>query len=117
MTLKERYLKEDNVNLIKIIEDPKSYTDECINVVKDLLENRDLDDHYLRATTESLLREKIKNILDKFDPYNDKLTIPESHFLDDEIVMEILKDEFDKWMKTKEALKFDVWKYAIGGVL
>ena len=117
MNLKERYSKEDNIVLINIIENPGAYTKECVSVVEEILVSRDLDEHYLTATAESLLREKIKVILDKFDPYNDKLKIPESQYIDDEHIMEILKEEFNLWMETKEALKFDVWKYAIGGII
>jgi len=117
MTLKERYSIEDNIVLVEIIENPQNYTLECVTVAIEELNSRDLDKHYLKETAESLLRRKIKNILDKFDPYTDKLKLPESKYIDDEREMQILKEEFDLWVETKEALKFDVWKYAIGGIL
>ena len=117
MTLKERYSTKENKKLIQISENSENYTAECVSVVREILSERDIDNHYLNVTAETLLREKIRIILDKFDPYNDKLTIPESQYLDDDRILEILKEEFDTWMDTKEALKFDVWKYAIGGIL
>lgn len=117
MNLKERYSQESNISLIKITENPESYTKECVSAVAELLLERELDEHYLMASAESLLREKIKQILEKFDPFNDKLKIPESRYIKDERITEILKEEFDLWLETKESLKFDVWKYAIGGIL
>ena len=117
MTLKERYNEEDNVTLISILENSDNYTSECISVVQEILNNRDFDPHFQKNVAESLMRDKIKKMLDTFDPINEKIKLPESNFLNDEEIIEILKEEFEKFIETKEALKFDVWKYAIGGIL
>ena len=116
MTLQERYSSADIKNLIEIIENKDNYTTECINVVVEELKTRPLYKDSIEKIAEDIIRTKFSEFMNKFDPYNSKIEILKSNFLNKEQVQEIQKQEFDNWMEKREALGFDVWKYAIGAI-
>ena len=116
MTLKERYNKADTKELVVILENKKCYTTDCVNVVVNEFETRNINDGSAGLFAEEILRLKFKESLEKFDPYSSKIKLFESSFLSPEKVLEIQKQEFDKWLDKREVFGFDVWKYAIGAV-
>ncbi len=116
MTLEERYSAVDIKDLMEIIENKDNYTAECVNVVINEFKSRSIIKESIEKIAEDIIRVKFSDFLGKFDPYNSKIKIFESNFLSKEQVMDIQKQEFDKWMEKREALEFDVWKYAIGAV-
>lgn len=117
MTLKERYHKETTNTLVQIIESQQDYTNECVVVVLDEIARRPVSDDEVKELATAIVKDKVMSILKNFDPYNDKLVPPRSTYLTTEEVLLLLKEEFSKWMERKETFDFDVWKYAIGGIL
>lgn len=116
MTLQERYSSADIKNLIEIIENKDNYTLECVNVVVEELKIRSLDKEEVQQIAQEIIIAKFTELMNKFDPYNSKIEILESNFLNKVEVQEIQKQEFDKWMEKRESFGFDVWKYAIGAI-
>ena len=116
MTLEERYNKAETKELVEIIENKECYTIDCVNVVISEFENRNINDGSIELFAEEIIHRKFKEFLEKFDPYSSKINVLESSFLSSEKVIEIQKQEFDKWLDKREGFGFDVWKYAIGAV-
>ena len=116
MTLEERYNKAETKELVEIIENKECYTIDCVNVVISEFETRSINDGSTEIFAEEILRLKFKESLEKFNPYSSKIKVFESSFLSPKKVLEIQKQEFDKWLDKREGFGFDVWKYAIGAV-
>ena len=117
MSLQKRFSKKSNIELIQIIESADSYTSQAIDVAKDELRSRQLKPHVLQELAIQVHREKFRKMLDAFDPLNDQLQLPKSLLLGREELQELLKEEFEYFMDQREGFRFDVWQYAIGGIL
>jgi hypothetical protein len=117
MSLEDRYENSDLGTLIMIMEKPGDYTPECVMIVAEELKKRAHSIEEVKAIAKAYHHEEFKIIMNQFDPYTDKLEIPRSRFLTLEELTEVLKDVFDQWLEKRESYDFDVWKYAIGGIM
>ena len=117
MTLEERYNKAKLQELVSIIENKDDYTKDCIDVVSIELKNRNTNKDVVEIIAEEILRANFKLFLITFVPYNTRIKEYNSEFVSKERIVEIQKEEFDKWQERKELFEFDVWNYAIGGAL
>ena len=116
MTLEERYRKSEIKELIKILDTKECYTNECVAVVQKEYESRAIIEGSVEIIAESIIRDKFREFLEKFDPYSSTIKVFESTFLTKEQIIKIQKDEFDKWLDKREGFEFDVWNYAIGAI-
>lgn len=117
MSLYKRFSRKSSKELLQIIETPEGYTEEALEVAKDELRSRLLEPDTLHGLAVEVHREKFQKMLDTFDPLNDKLELPKSLFLGREDLKDLLKEEFEYFMEQKEGFRFDVWHYAIGGLI
>jgi hypothetical protein len=117
MTLAERYAKAEIETLINIVENPADYTPECVQVVTQEIRNRRIETEELKDIAKALHQARTKAIMAKFDPYTDKLIPPKSNYLSEEEVLSAMKEEFDLWLEKKQGYGFDVWQYAVGGII
>lgn len=115
MTIKEIYQNKELPELIKIIEKPSDYTQECVMVVIEEIKTRDINSEEAKQLAEENIRNNFAKNLNSFDPFHDKIIPPKSHFLNEEEVLLLLKTEFDTWLSKRESYDFDVWLYAVGG--
>ena len=112
----ERYLQKDNEALVRVLESPEDYQNEVLLVAREILDDRQIPFEQLQNLARDFQRKQISNMLNTLDPLNDELRIPYSYFLNREEVKELLQEEFKKFLSDKDAFRFDVWKYAIGGL-
>jgi len=98
-----------------ILESPEKYTQEAMDVVIEIFEEKKIEGEELKALALEVNRKKIEAILLKFDPLNDELNPHESQYLDTaeikSLYLEILKEHISR----KDGFKFDVMQYAMGG--
>ncbi|MCH8903256.1 MAG: hypothetical protein IIA45_05015 [Bacteroidetes bacterium] len=114
MTLEERYAKANLDTLIEIVESKEDYTRECVEVVTKELVSREFEKDKVHALARQFARKKIKQMLNKFNPLNTKLSLPHSRILKRDELMEILKVEFEAYAAKRKDLEIDVWKYLLG---
>jgi len=117
MTLQDIYQSKPLTELIKVLESPNDYTEECVEVVIDEIKSRNIDIDEAKQIAEENLRNNFSERLNSFDPFNDKIKPFNSHFLNQEEVLKIMKEVFDKWLSKRDSYGFDVWLYAVGGIL
>lgn len=115
MNLYERYIKKETRALVHVLEAPENYQAAVIEIVKEILQQRDEPYDKLTAMAGYFQRKQIIDMLQYLDPLNDELKLPVSHFLSKSEMKEMLIEEFEIFMKDKDGFRFDVWKYAIGG--
>lgn len=116
MSLRKRFAKKDSPSLVQILETPEGYTPEAMKVAEEELYSRELGEAAIHEIAVAYNTERIKNILENFDPLNDKLEVPKSFFLSPEVMKEMLKVEFKAYMDQREGFRFDVMQYALGGI-
>lgn len=116
MTLKERHQHKSEVDLLTIIESPESYTQECRLVVKKILDERDIPEEEINKMIFEVNIAIATNNLDKLNPLNDDIKIHKSQFLSEEQIRKIYLSQMEELLEKKEGFRFDVWKYAIGGI-
>jgi hypothetical protein len=116
MSLRKRFAKKDSPTLVEILESPEGYTPEAMEVAKEELFSRELDETTIHKMAVNYNTERIKNLLEKFDPLNDKLEVPKSFFLSHKIMRSMLKSEFKEFIDQKDGFRFDVMQYAMGGL-
>lgn len=116
MSLRKRFAKKDSPTLVQILETPEGYTPEAMKVAEEELFSRELGDTVINEMALTYNTERIRNILENFDPLNDKLEVPKSFFLSHETMREMLKAEFKEFIDQKEGFRFDVMQYAMGGI-
>jgi len=117
MTLRERYEHKSADALIHVLENPENYTAECLAVVREIFENRNIDpqeSHRIAYEAAILIA---KNKITTLDPLNDELALHTSQFLSQEEVRTIYQNLLEEYMKQKEAFRFDVWMYSLGAIV
>ena len=115
--LKNHYRKVGNGILVKVMEMPSDYTGDCLSVVERELEQRNIPGHELKRLAFDLMKDRIQGILKKFAPLEDRLYLPHSHYLDKNEVYELLKVEFEEWLKRKGDFEINVWHYSMGAIM
>ena len=58
----------------------------------------------------------VRDKMAKLNPLQDDIAIHNSYFLDKATVKQLYILELELLMEQKDAFRFDVWKYAIGGI-
>lgn len=116
MSLRKRFAKKESTELVEILENAESYTPEAMEVAEEELFSRELGEAVIHQMAVDYNTERIKDMLDKFDPLNDKLEVPKSFFLEHEAMREMLKTEFKAFIDQKQGFRFDVMQYAMGGI-
>ncbi len=111
MTLEERYRSAETRDLIVILEAPEDYTVDCVRVVKEELERRNLPDEEIIEVAKELVQAKVDLIFKKFTPY-DKITLPSSTFVPKEDIKEMLREAYNAYMGKRGDMEFDVWLYS-----
>lgn len=114
MELIERYRKKTNEELVKVIESPADYQPEAIKVAKQVLRSRNLEQADLLKLARAIQTEKIDRYLDGFSVVNDKLELPESHFLNEEEMKLLFKTCFTRWKEENDDMIPDSWLYVLG---
>lgn len=115
MSLYLTYIRKPDIELITILENPESYTQDALDVVNEIFVERKIAPEELREMVLKVNRQRAEETMLSLDPLNDDLVFHESIFLDSEEVKEIYTKALKEHMERKEGFKFNVWLYALGG--
>ena len=116
MDLAKRYARKDTKTLISVLEHPEDYSPEALEAAEAELNFRELDEEVILALVDEVNRERIVKMLDSLHPVNDELKLLKSHWLTEEEMRRMTKEEFKLLLERKDGFRFDVLKYAIGGL-
>ena len=116
MDLAKRYARKDTKTLISVLEHPEDYSAEALEAAEAELNFRELDEEVILALVDEVNRERITKMLDSLNPINDELKLLKSQWLTEEEMRRITKEEFKLLLERKDGFRFDVLKYAIGGL-
>lgn len=116
MDLKKKMAEKKTTTLVEMLETIGGYTSEAIEIMDAELRSRNIPMKELKKLASDFIKNKAKDQMNHLDPLNDELIISESYFLSKTEVKNIYIEEFATFMKEKEGFRFDVWKYAIGGI-
>jgi len=116
MNLAKRYARKDTKTLIGVLEHPEDYSAEALQAAEAELNFRELDNEVIYALVEEVNRERIVKMLNELNPVNDELKILKSHWLTEVEMKNMIKEEFKLLLDRKDGFRFDVLKYAIGGL-
>ena len=106
MNLRNKFLNLSKVELIEIAETHSDYTIEAKNIANQILKEHHKDDFLeeLKQYWTNHIKENIKTIL-----MNKKL--PESQFLDENAIKDLVKEGFNVWKEEQELYGIDTTKY------
>jgi hypothetical protein len=117
MTLAERYAKADLPKLVNVLENPRDFTPECVEVVKAEIASRKPAIELVREEALKIVQEKIKKLFDGYKPYDEEQPEIRSYFLSPEEMQPMVDAEMERWMERHETMRFDVLLYSFyGGV-
>jgi hypothetical protein len=116
MNLAKRYARKDTKTLISVLEHPADYSAEALEAAEAELNFRELEEEVIYALVDEVNRERIVKMLNEFNPVNDELKLLKSHWLSESEMRRITKEEFKLLLDRKDGFRFDVLKYAIGGI-
>lgn len=117
MPFYDKYALVDEKSLVEILENPSQYVQECLHAVHNILSDRNIPEAELMDIARNVNRLKARETIERLDPINDELVPHQSYFLNKEEVRLLYVEELDEHMKNKEGFRFDVWHYAIGGIV
>jgi len=115
MSLYLTYIRKTDFELMFILESPDDYTQEALDVVYEIFDEKKIEGEELRALAIEVNQKKIEDIFLKLDPLNDELKPHTSKFLDSAEIKEMYLEMLKKHMSRKDGFKFNVWQYAMGG--
>ncbi len=116
MNLAKRYARKDTKTLITVLEHPENYSPEALEAAEAELNFRELEEEVIYALVDEVNRERIVKMLNELNPVNDELKLLKSHWLSEAEMRRITKEEFKLLLDRKDGFRFDVLKYAIGGI-
>jgi len=116
MDLAKRYARKDTKTLVKILEHPEDFSAEALAAAEAELGFRNVESEEMEALVLEVNRARIVELLNRLNPINDELVVPKSRWLTDTEMRNLTKDEFESLLKRKDGFRFDVWKYAVGGL-
>ncbi|MEL6720177.1 MAG: hypothetical protein AAFP82_15810 [Bacteroidota bacterium] len=116
ITLKDRHKDKEPLELVRMIEHPENYTEECITVLHEILDSKGIDPSKLYTMAVKINTAKARKYLLESDPLNKDIQIPESHFLKREKLKKIYRQQLKQIMEEKKDFRFDVWSYTIGAI-
>lgn len=117
MTFEKKIASKSNKELIEILENRDKYVPKFIQYAEFEITNRSISIDELKEMANHLVLQKIREKLKSYTPLKGRFEPPKSHFLSQEEVLNITRDEFIAWIERKEDLKIDVWKYVIAAAL
>lgn len=115
MTLKERYESKSTEELVEIMDSPKKYTPQVLDIVKVLIYDRKIDRELLKTMATVYNRKKARKQYEHLDPLNDEIEITTSEFLTEDELRPIYADELNAFIQDQDGFRFNVWLYALGG--
>ena len=116
MDLEEKYRNLEIINLISIIESGEDYTEKAKNIACLELKKRIETPEEITKIASELVHEKCKKVWENFSIFNPVPHPPKSNFLNNEEVLNILKEEYEIWGGKREDMAIDPWKYVIGAI-
>lgn len=116
MTLYERYIRKETFELLEILENAQDYTQECVDVVWEIFEFRELTKALVLDDILLINKRKISKRLESFNPTQEKLEMHKSNFLEHEEMKVLYQIELKKFIDKQDHFGFDVWSYAVGGL-
>lgn len=116
MDLAKRYARKDTKTLISVLEHPENFSSKALETAEAELNFRKLDEAVIYALVDEVNRERIVKMLNELNPVNDELKVLKSYWLSDSEMRKITKEEFKLLLERKDGFRFDVLKYAIGGL-
>lgn len=116
MDLAKRYARKDTKTLIQVLENPADFSPEALAAAEAELDFRNIEPEALNNLILEVNRERIIELLNHLNPVNDELVVPKSHWLTDEEMRKMTKEEFKLLLDRKDGFRFNVWNYAIGGL-
>lgn len=117
MSFQEKISSKSNEELIEILENRENYVPKFIEYAEFELQNRTISEDQFNELSRKLVLDKVREKLKSYTPLKGKFEPPKSHFLSEEDVLVITRNEFIDWLERKEDLKIDVWKYVIAAAL
>jgi len=115
-TLKDRIASKTNIELIEAIDSPADYSQEAINLYKLELEHRRLPKDTIAELATDFNTTKTYQLLEQSDPFVESPSMHKSFFLSKAELKEIYKAQMELLLENNSGFRFDVWKYAIGGI-
>ena len=109
------YIRKTDLELMTILESPEDYTQAAIDVINEIFDERKIEGEKLRALAVEVNEAKVEEIMMNLDPLNDELKPHTSVFLDAAEIKEMYLKKLKELMDRKDAFKFNVWQYAMGG--
>ncbi|MEM8522996.1 MAG: hypothetical protein AAGG68_00060 [Bacteroidota bacterium] len=116
ISLKERHQDKETHELVHMIEHPEDYTEECIEVIHEIFNSREVDSDKLHDIAVKVNTARARKYLLELDPLQKEIKVHKSHFLKKEKVKKIYKQQLQQTMEEKKDFRFDVWSYAIGAI-
>lgn len=113
MSLIDRYNNKSLIELVKIVESAQEYQPEAVETAKQLIRDRKLDQADILKASREVISQKINSYLESFSPVNDKLVLPESHYLNEEEVKLVFKTCFTEWKHQNDDMIPDGWQYVL----
>lgn len=114
--LSKRFAAKSTKALFEITERREDFSAKALAAAEAEIGFRQLPEAELQGLMELVNRERIVKMLNTFNPLNDTLAIPTSYWLTESRMRELLKEEFALLLERKDGFRFDVMKYAIGGL-
>ena len=101
--------------LIEVIENPlnqeKPYKDRAITE----LDNRNLLPEKIKALAQVVNAGIATEVLMNDGSATEEVSMHKSNLLDEEEIRQIYIEQLEKYIKSKDQFRFNVWSYAIGG--
>ena len=115
MKLTKEYARKSTLELIQALENPGDYDADTKTIIETELRERERPYEEIQDFAFQVNRRKIQVYLDKFDAINDELVVLDSYFLSENEMRELLKEEFQNMMSDRDAFRFNVMQYGMGG--
>lgn len=107
----------DPVALIEIIDNPGNTDKATIREAKQELFRRPISSTQIEELAVEANRKIANEIIVNQDLSEKEITIHQSKFLNEEEIKQIYIEELEAYIKYKDQFRFDVWKFAIGGIV
>ncbi|WP_235291785.1 hypothetical protein [Portibacter lacus] len=113
-TLHEIHQHKENFELIEMIESPEHYTPECIEVIHEILNSRDINNKEKAKIIKQINEDKARKKLLNQNLSEEEIILHKSQFLDKKQIKNIYIKQLKLIMKEQKGFRFDVWSYVIG---
>lgn len=114
MNLKKYYQDKPTKELMSILENYSDYTEECVLVVKEIFELRNIDIKEINQLALEINKEKIQKVFQKMDLSQKEIIPHKSPFISESKMRKLYKTALNIFRNNKPDI--DVWSYSIGGI-